>query len=217
MRRDPDQPLSRRLCRSYRTLAGADGAAITVHYESANRVTLCATNEVADQLEDLQEVLGEGPGHTASTSGQIERCEVPGDAPSRWPLFVEAAREIVESALVVAVPMHSDTSVLGVITLYQSPQSRTPLSLARHDLQFLADVVGTALVNDQDAAAPDLAGGPWASRARIHQATGMVVAQMKVSPEDALAVLRAHAFGQQSTLSDIASAVVERRITFSGR
>ena len=61
------------------------------------------------------------------------------------------------------------------------------------------------------------ASGPWLSRDTIHQATGMVVAQLRVSPEDALAVLRAHAYGQQATLSEIASAVVDRRVKFSTR
>ncbi|WP_370615232.1 ANTAR domain-containing protein [Mumia qirimensis] len=212
-RRDPDQSLSGRLCESYRELAGADGAAITVDYNNPTRVTVCTTNSLVNRLEDLQDVLGEGPGHTASASGRIERCAVPGDPASRWPVFVESAREIVGSALIVAVPLQPETVVFGVITLYQSPPS--PLALDRHDLQFLAHVVGVALLSDQDAASSNLTSGPWASRARIHQATGIVVAQLQVSPGDALAVLRAHAYGQQTTLAEIATAVVERRITFS--
>ncbi len=55
---------------------------------------------------------------------------------------------------------------------------------------------------------------PWASRARIHQATGMVVARLHISPEDALALLRAHAYAHQSTLPEIAASIVERRLNF---
>jgi hypothetical protein len=43
----------------------------------------------------------------------------------------------------------------------------------------------------------------------------MVVVQMRVSPDDALALLRAHAYGQQTTLGEIAQAVIERRISFT--
>ncbi|MFC5731411.1 MULTISPECIES: GAF and ANTAR domain-containing protein [Nocardioides] len=211
--RDREEPLSGRLCDSYRELAGADGAAITVHYETANRVTLCTTNQVAHRLEDLQDVLGEGPGHTASASGQIESCVVPAPASPRWPIFVDAAQDVVDSAQILAVPMHPDRHAFGVITLYQSPRTDHPLALERKELQFLANVVGAALITDTDAS-DEVTSGPWASRAQIHQATGMVVAQLHISPEDALALLRAHAYGQQTTLSNVATAVVGRRIKF---
>lgn len=42
----------------------------------------------------------------------------------------------------------------------------------------------------------------------------MVVVQLRLPPEDALAILRAHAYAQQSTLSEIAAAVVARRLKF---
>jgi hypothetical protein len=209
--RDGTQPLSGRLCDVYRDLAGAEGAALTVRYQSTNRVTLSTTNEVARRLEDLQDVMGEGPGHTASESGQIEVCAVPGTASSRWSMFVEAAQDIIDQTTVHAVPMRPEVEVFGVITLYHDHGSRR-LALERAQLQFLANVVGAVLLGDKEAVA---ASGPWLSRATIHQATGMVVAQLRVSPEDALAVLRAHAYGQQATLSEIASAVVERRVSFS--
>ena len=32
--------------------------------------------------------------------------------------------------------------------------------------------------------------GPWASRAQVHQATGMVIAQLQIPSDDALALLR---------------------------
>jgi hypothetical protein len=210
---DPLIPLSGRLCHSYRVLAGAHGAAITVHYESPSRVTLCATDEVAARLEDLQDVLGEGPGHSAATSGQIEMCLVPAPASSRWSIFADAAQDVVDSAVLHAVPMHPGADIFGVVTLYQSPQLRSALDLDRGDLQFLANVVGVALVGE-GADLDDLLGGPWANRSQVHLATGMVVAQLKVGPDDALALLRAHAYAHQTTLSDLAAAVVERRIRF---
>ena len=43
----------------------------------------------------------------------------------------------------------------------------------------------------------------------------MVIAQLGVAPDDAMALLRAHAFAQGATLSEVAALVVQRRLDFS--
>jgi hypothetical protein len=53
------------------------------------------------------------------------------------------------------------------------------------------------------------------SRREIHQATGMVLVQMNVTPTDALLLLRAHAFAHGKTVRAIAGDVVARRLQFS--
>lgn len=211
---DPQSPLSSRMCTAYRDMSGAASAALTVAYATQNRVTLCATSDLARRLEDLQDVLGEGPGHSAAQSGHMELCAVPGSASSRWSIFVEAAQDVIATTTIHAVPMHPNEDVFGVITLYDDPGTGRPLALNGEHLQFLANVVGAALLGEAGDPAT-LNSGPWASRAQVHQATGMVVAQLRISPEDALAVLRAHAYGQRSTLGEIASEVVERRLSFA--
>jgi AmiR/NasT family two-component response regulator len=55
----------------------------------------------------------------------------------------------------------------------------------------------------------------WGTRAEIHQATGMVVAQLGISTADALARLRAHAFAEQRLLGEVARDVVARRLSFT--
>jgi AmiR/NasT family two-component response regulator len=52
-------------------------------------------------------------------------------------------------------------------------------------------------------------------RAEIHQATGMVLAQLDISADAALARLRAHAFVEQRLLIDVARDVVGRRLRFT--
>jgi AmiR/NasT family two-component response regulator len=52
-------------------------------------------------------------------------------------------------------------------------------------------------------------------RAEIHQATGMVLAQLEVTATDALARMRAYAFVEQRLLSDVAHDVVSRRLRFT--
>ncbi|MEU0094833.1 ANTAR domain-containing protein [Kribbella sp. NPDC006257] len=54
----------------------------------------------------------------------------------------------------------------------------------------------------------------WSARAEVHQATGMVVAQLHMPANDALAILRAHAY--DTTLAEIAHQVVIRQLDFRG-
>lgn len=209
------EALSSRLCRAYRQLSGATSAAITIRYGQPHRVTLTTTDEVAARLEDLQELVGEGPGYAATKSGQMEHCLVPGgDSAGRWTMFVESAQDLIGSAVIHAVPMMPADEVFGIVTLYET-EARTGLALAHDELQLLANALGAALVRDPSALELD-DGGAWSSRAPVHQATGMLIAQLHIGADDALALLRAHAYAHQTTLSDIAGAVVERRLNFLG-
>jgi hypothetical protein len=159
--------------------------------------------------------VGEGPGRAASESGRIEVCPVGRAGQGRWSHFDEAAQELVESAVLHAVPMQPDGKVFGVLTLYQTQSLPGRLALDDPTLLTLAAATGAALVRDPTALDEELLSGPWASRARIHQATGMVVAQLGVSADDALAVLRAHAYAGETSLSDIAEQVTARSLRFT--
>jgi hypothetical protein len=48
----------------------------------------------------------------------------------------------------------------------------------------------------------------------VHQASGMVAAQLGVSVRDALVRLRAYAFGNDRSLTDVAKEVVDRKLRF---
>ena len=52
-------------------------------------------------------------------------------------------------------------------------------------------------------------------RVEVHQATGMVVAQLQISATIALARLRAHAFVHQRLPIDVCRDVVARRLVFT--
>lgn len=206
--------LSERLCLASRDLAGADAAAITVAYAEANRVTLYATNELSARLEDLQEVMGEGPGYSAASHRRVEVCRLGTLAAERWPLFSAAALELAGPATLHAVPMQPNNQLFGVMTLYQLEHPDMDLAMDVLSLQRLAAATGAALMRDPEAVDQDLLDGPWHSRAQVHQATGMVVAQLGLNSDDALAVLKAHAYAGETTLSDIAEQVVNRTIHF---
>jgi hypothetical protein len=58
-------------------------------------------------------------------------------------------------------------------------------------------------------------GGAIELRRDIHQATGMVLAQLDISPTDAFSRLRAHAFSTNRTVQEVARDVLARRLNFS--
>ena len=76
-------------------------------------------------------------------------------------------------------------------------------------------MIAAALV--ADAPTQHQAGhGPWSERAEVHQATGMVVAQLGLPEEDALALIRAHAYSRDQSVGRTAKDIIEHRLTFSG-
>jgi hypothetical protein len=206
-----ERPLTERLCQACRQLLDADGASITVEYETPHRVTVCATDAVAARLEDVQDVVGEGPSRDAVTSGAAVVATFGSEAEDRWPEYATLVRDTIDSGVVYAVPMRPSGSILGVLSLYRREPASPPTSL--DTAQFLADVVGAALLRDPMSTSDDDSGA-WSSRAVVHQATGMVVAQLGVPVDDALALLRAHAFAHDVSMAELAAMLVRRQYDF---
>jgi hypothetical protein len=190
----------------------ADGVAITLAYTGPDRLTVCATDPTTERIENLQDVLGEGPGAEAYLSGEIVSACLEGEQTERWPMFTEALRAAIGAVSLYAIPIQPGGDTLGVLTLYQSRPR--PLARPMREAQFLANAIGVAIAGDK-VAREDSPEAIWSARDRINQGTGMVVAQLAISPEDALALLRAHAFAQEATLDEVATAVLEKRLRFT--
>jgi hypothetical protein len=206
------EPLPLRLCLACIRLVGADGGAITLAYTRTERVTLCVTDETAARLEDLQDVLGQGPGPDAYRTGVTAVAPLGSPAAGRWPVFDHAAQAAVGQAALYSFPIRPDGEVLGVLTFYQvAPR---PLQYELAEVEFLAGALGVALLRDPGSRA-EAGIGPWSSRARVHQATGMVIAQLGIGPDDALALLRAHAYAHGTSLNAIAGQVLSQQLDFS--
>lgn len=86
------------------------------------------------------------------------------------------------------------------------------------DALVMADVAAQAVLLLQADAPPDTVAVELESNANfqyvVHQASGMVAAQLGVTVSRALIRLRAHAFGNNRPLTDVARDVVERRLRF---
>ena len=202
--------LATRMCLAVAELTGTDGGAITFEYAEPSRMTLCATDAVAARLEDLQEVLGEGPGWEAARTLVLVESTLAGA--SGWPSFSAQALSEVGDRKMLCAPMRPTGQLIGVLSLHEASDHGQDADHAV--IQFLADTVGAALLRDLDwGDAKD--SGPWAARSQVHQATGMIAAQLRLGTDDAMAVLRAHAFAQEVSINDVAEQLVQRRLIFS--
>ncbi|MEO7351822.1 MAG: ANTAR domain-containing protein [Marmoricola sp.] len=206
----PRSPLPLRLCIAFTEMVAAQGAAITIGFNAPDRATLCATDTLADRAEDSQDVLREGPSLDAFRT----RTPVCGlshtEQVSRWPMLSEVLDREDRPMLLHAFPMRPDSEVLGVLSAYQTHERG--LARSCEDAQFLADAIGVAVLGGIDSGEDsDLL---WGARDQVSQATGMVVAQLKIAPPDALALLRAHAFAHGTTVAEVGRAILVRDLDF---
>jgi hypothetical protein len=212
-----ERALAEQVCRACVVGLDVDGAAISLLTASSARETLCATDATAELLEDLQFSFGEGACVEAAVTGRP--VLVPdlshSTETSRWPIFAAAVMEQSVVGALFAVPLQWGTLNLGVLDLYR--RAPGPLSDAQlRDAIRAADMVALMFLGVRT----DPGDEAWLDhslhgRAEIHQATGMVLAQLGVSAQDALARLRAYAFAEQRLLGDVAHDVVSRRLHFT--
>ncbi|WP_433158387.1 GAF and ANTAR domain-containing protein [Kribbella sp. CA-247076] len=204
--------LADRLCDAARLILNAAGAWIAVE-EGTSRLTLSATDDRAGELEDLQDVLGQGPCLTASRDLAPVTTIVREQPDPRWPEFSRAAWQRVGPTTIQAVPMRPGGQQFGVLAAYFTDDGPTESDDAA---LFLAAAIGAALLRDPELTDDPESDGRWSARAEVHQATGMVVVQLRIQPEDALAILRAHAYAHDTSLAEVAHLVVTRQLDFRG-
>jgi hypothetical protein len=178
------------------------------------------TDEVSEELAELQLTLGEGPGPDASSSGGPVLASDLSDmeAARRWPIFAPAARQ-AGAAAIFAFPLRIGAIRAGVMGLYRARPG--PLSAVHlGDALTFADTATLLLLDAQDQAAGDLAeAGPGGQppeltlhRAEIDQATGMLTEQLGVGIAEAFIRLRAYAYAHDRRLADLARDIVARRV-----
>jgi hypothetical protein len=177
-----------------------------------------ATNEVSEQLAELEVTLGEGPGRDASTSGGpvLASDLAERQAIRRWPVFAPAACQ-AGAAAIFAFPLRVGAIRAGVMSLYRErPGSLSAFQLG--DALVFADTATLLLLEAQGQAAGGLrpqAGQPAdlaLHRAEIDQATGMLTEQLGVGIADAFVRLRAYAYVNDLRLTDVAREIVARRL-----
>lgn len=194
-------------------------AAIAVDVTGTGWEVLCASDSVADRFEALQATAGQGPGIDAAVRGEAVVVEDLALIQHRWPLL-GAAMGPGDCGAVYSIPLQVGAARLGALDLFCENPGRLDGSQWAA-ASSVATMVTMILLADQsaDADSAELVLGQWWSSAprtrEIHQASGMVAAQLGISVRDAYARLQAHAFARGFTLAEVAADVVARRLRFS--
>jgi hypothetical protein len=136
---------------------------------------------------------------------------------SRWLAFTPAAVDAGARA-VFGFPLRVGAIRIGALNLYRD--SPGPLDDDQHaDALVLAGVAARAVLTMQADAPPGMLGAALEVgsdfRFVVHQASGMIAAQLEVDVGEALVRLRAHAFAHDRPLTAVAQDVVTRRLRFS--
>jgi hypothetical protein len=222
---DPAGPLpepgvrrAERLCQKAVTILGVDGAGLSMMTTAGHRGTVCATDQIARRIEDLQFTLGEGPCYDAfAGSGPVLVPDVnaaTGTTASSWPVFAEAVAAAGVGAL-FAFPLMIGAIPLGALDFYR----RRPGELSSDQLVAawdVADAAAGSLLDMRSGTGVDLpeesAPRGASYRLEVHQATGMISVQLEIALDEALLLLRAYAFAEDIDIDDVARDVVAGRL-----
>jgi len=199
------------LARPFLRLLPVSGASVSTFGSLLNAETISATDARAERVDELQFDLGEGPCWDALSARQpVLEPDFGNRTDSSWPAFTDAVRSEGIGAL-FAFPLVFGPLDIGAIDLY----SVDPLSLSTQQQQqtvALAAIVSRILLRNAIGHSETASESTVFSRRIIHQATGMVLAQLNTSAEDAYLIIQARAFADGRPMHAVAEDVVERRL-----
>jgi GAF domain-containing protein len=193
------------------------GAGLMLMSGDTTRGSVGTTNEVSVLIEQLQYTLGEGPCVDAYRQDwPVLEPDLAQPTTPRWLAFTPAAVDAGVRAI-FGFPLQVGAARLGALNLCRDEPG--PLSDDQHtDILVMAGIVAQTILGLQADAPPEKLAADLETGANfhyvVHQASGMVAAQLDVSVGQALVRLRAYAFGNDRPLDDVAKAVVEGRLRF---
>ncbi|MER6025232.1 GAF and ANTAR domain-containing protein [Streptomyces sp. NPDC001851] len=215
------------LCAACTRLLPISGSSVSISGGKGVCVTWCASDRVAARLAELQYTVGDGPCQSALDQGApVVAADLTGGADARrWPIFAHEAVALGVRA-VFSLPLGVGGAAIGTLDLY----SESTGGLTERDMRtalWVRDAVTYALVSLQTAGhqgaeedtEDEVASWVAASEAdhtEVYQAVGMVMVQLDLDPEQALDRLRARAYVDGRTVSQVAREVLARRLRFEG-
>ena len=213
------------LARASARVLPADGAGLTLLSGLELRVPLGASDDTSALAERLQFSTGEGPCFEAHSSGRpvtvTEKTLL-----ERWPQLHDLHVQHTPFRGGLSLPLRFGPARIGALDFYL----RDPADLDAHDVvagQLIAELSAEILLVTLTRTAPegltlDEAGGPvtpaWLdtpallARRQVWIAVGMLNLARHLGSADALALLRAHAYGAGRTVDDLAADLVEGRL-----
>jgi GAF domain-containing protein len=206
-----------RLCEVCADVTSMTGAGIMLMSGDIARGSVCSTDAVSSLIEELQYSLGEGP----CVDAYLEDRPVlePDLARPRAPRWLAFAGPVVEAGAraVFGFPLRVGAVRLGALNLYRDTPG--PLTVEQHaDVLVTASVAAETVLGIQADAPPGKLADELEAGADfkfvVHQASGMVAAQLGINVAQALIRLRGYAFGNERSLAEVAEDVVARTLRF---
>ncbi|KII00274.1 hypothetical protein LP52_02865 [Streptomonospora alba] len=193
----------------------ADGVAVTLIASETAREIAGSTGALSRQLEELQFMLGEGPGlESFGTGAPALACDLR-SATARWPVFTPAAAGLGVGA-VFSFPLRFGAVAIGTLEAYRH-EARELTEEEAGDAFVFADTAALLLLEPYQRGE---SGDPVDGAARlaqdyhieVYQATGMLSVQLRTNLDDALARLRGYAFANDMRISAVAREILTGRL-----
>jgi ANTAR domain-containing protein/GAF domain-containing protein len=211
---DPEgdsEPL-RRVCMACTDLLPVDGASVSVMTGTQYRETLYASDDMMSVVESLQFTLGEGPCFDAFLHRRpVLVPDLATYSTTAWPVF---ASEIAAYPIgaIFAFPLQAGAIAIGAMDLYRRKAGWLTTAELATALQVV-DLAALAVLGLRYG----LHEGEWLAdlphnREVVHQAVGMLIAEYRIPPDQALARLRGYAFAAGRTVEDVATDLTTRRM-----
>lgn len=188
-------------------------AAISTLAPPFDAETISASDDVAARIIETQLDAGDGPCWDAvRTQVAVLVPRLDEVSNGRWPAFIRAIAGLPVQAI-YSFPLTIGALHIGAVDLYaETTDALSPSAV--EDATGLAagaasEVLEYVLRRRDDEPGDD---GPF-SRREVHQATGMVIAQLRVPPDEALLLIRAHAYASGRPVREIAAEITARRLT----
>lgn len=202
------------VCRSATRLLRMSGSSVVLMGEGTFP-SVASAYGVSVTVQDLEFTLGEGPASDAFTEGSPVLADDVAAFSSRWPQFTRAITDEGVRSL-YAFPLQLGAIKLGVLVLYRDE----PGVLQGEELSaaiLVANLVTNQVLDMQAGALSEsLAWGLEVDdyRAVVHQASGMISAQLDCAMGEALVRLRGRAFATDRAIDQVAADVVTGMLRF---
>jgi len=194
------------------------GAGVSIT-EQGLRVPLGASDAMAAHAEALQTTLGEGPCLAATATSEPLIANETSMA-ERWPMFHRELLTQTPFRSVASVPLtSSQPRRFGALDLYATSSDALQRLNLREVSINVADPMAAVLfdapytISDEGTVVPTWMLRPSVTqRMNVWVAVGILIAHAGLTNADALAALRAYAYGHNSSLDDIAGHLATRRL-----
>jgi GAF domain-containing protein len=181
---------------------------------------VAASTEQARIAELFQIQNDEGPCLDCYRTGQVVIIsDVRADqAAARWPRFAAAAQEMGFAA-VHAIPMRLRDQVIGTLNLFRSEPDGLNPAVARV-ARTLVDVATIGILQERAVRQQEVMAGQLQvalnSRVMIEQAKGILAERLRITPDEAFAILRRYARDHNHPLTQLAGDVIRGTAPIAG-